>query len=52
MGYFESNGFKQDFNHILKAIVLISKKLEDLTKEIVLLREALVPDSKENKTID
>lgn len=52
MSYFESNGWKQDFGNLLKAMVLISKKLEDLTAEIRALREDRQGDTDQEKTTD
>lgn len=39
MSYFESVGFQKDFNNLLKSLLLISKKLEELTQEVRLLRQ-------------
>lgn len=53
MGYFESNGWRQDYNNLLKSLLLISKKLEDLTNEVRVLREtSSVDPHKENKSTD
>lgn len=38
--YFMTNGFKQDFNNLLKSLLLISKKLEALTDEVRSLRDS------------
>jgi hypothetical protein len=32
--YFNSRGFQTDFNNLLKSLLLISKKLEDVTAEL------------------
>lgn len=45
--YFRSNGFHQDFNTLLKSLLLISKKLEDITAELAGIKESL---NKENST--
>lgn len=45
--YFKSNGFHQDFNTMLKALLLISRKLEDVTAELAGIKESL---NKENST--
>ena len=42
--YFMTNGWKQDFTNLLKSILLISKRLEELTNEVRSLREALPVD--------
>ena len=47
--YFTTNGFKQDFTNLLKSILLISKRLEDLTAEVRLLRGAELVDPHEEK---
>jgi len=44
MGYFESAGWKQDYSNLLKSILLISKRLDELTQELSLIREAVVPN--------
>lgn len=49
--YFMTNGWKQDFTNLLKSILLISKRLEELTNEVRSLREALPVDpNKETST--
>lgn len=51
--YFMTNGFKQDFTNLLKSILLISKRLEELTAEVKLLRGAeLVDPHKEKETTE
>lgn len=53
MGYFESNGWKQDYTNLLKALLLISKRMEDLTLEVSNISDALnkiVPVEKDNNT--
>lgn len=49
--YFATNGFTRDFNNLLKSILLISKRLEELTDEVRALREQHAVDpNKENST--
>lgn len=53
MGYFESNGWKQDYTNLLKALLLISKRMEDLTLEVSNISDALnkiVSVEKDNNT--
>lgn len=50
MSYFESTGFQKDFNNLLKSILLISKKLEDVTHELQAIRESLSDKTKESTT--
>jgi len=39
--YYRTQGFRQDKEHFLKALLLISKNIESLTKEVISLREQL-----------
>jgi hypothetical protein len=39
--YYRTRGFRQDKEHFLKALLLISKNIESLTNEVVALREQL-----------
>lgn len=41
MGYFESTGWQQDYTNLLKSILLISKRLEELTLEMSNVSEAI-----------
>ena len=51
MNYFESNGFQKDFNNLLKSILLVSKRIEELTLEVRSVRESITVDpNKENST--
>lgn len=51
--YFMTNGFQQDFTNLLKSILLISKRLEELTAEVKLLRGAeLMDPHKEKETTE
>jgi len=51
MNYFESNGFQKDFNNLLKSILLVSKRIEELTIEVRSVRESITVDpNKENST--
>ena len=51
MSYFESNGFQKDFNNLLKSILLVSKRIEELTIEVRSIRESITVDpNKENST--
>jgi hypothetical protein len=52
MGYFESNGWRQDYNNLLKSLLLISKKLEDVTAELKALRGASEANTNKEKTTD
>lgn len=45
--YFQTKGFQQDFNNLLKSLLLISKKLESVTAELAGIKESL---NKENNT--
>jgi len=38
--YFESQQFRQDFNNLLKSIILISKRLEQVTDVLLILSHA------------
>lgn len=49
MSYFESTGFQKDFNNLLKSILLISKKIEELTYEISELKDVLTVDPDKEK---
>jgi len=44
MGYFESQQFRDDFTTLIKSMLLISKKLEDLTGQIEFLKEGILED--------
>ena len=44
--YFNSRGFQTDFNNLLKSLLLISKKLEDVTAELAGIKQSL---NKENQ---
>ena len=50
--YFMTNGFKQDFTNLLKSILLISNRLEDLTNEVRALREQNAVDPNKEKTTE
>ena len=50
--YFMTNGFKQDFTNLLKSILLISNRLEDLTNEVRALREKNAVDPNKEKTTE
>ena len=52
MSYFESNGFQKDFNNLLKSILLVSKKLEELTLEVRLIRESITVDPNKEKSTE
>lgn len=45
--YFNSRGFQTDFNNLLKSLLLISRKLEDVTAELAGIKGSL---NKENNT--
>lgn len=45
--YFGTNGFRNDFQMLLKSLLLISQKLEDVTAELSEIKESL---NKENST--
>jgi hypothetical protein len=46
MGYFESAGWKQDYSNLLKSLLLISKRLDEVTQELSLIRESITSDKK------
>lgn len=49
--YFSSKGFREDFTNLLKSLVLISKRIEDLTDEISEVNDILRTNlNKENST--
>jgi len=39
--YYRTRGFRQDKEHFLKALFLISKNIESLTNEVIALREQI-----------
>lgn len=43
--YFNSRGFQTDFNNLLKSLLLISKKLEDVTAELSGIKQVLNKES-------
>lgn len=45
--YFNSVGFQQDFNNLIKSLLLISKKLESVTAELEGIKQVL---NRENTT--
>lgn len=45
--YFNSVGFQKDFNNLVKSLLLISRKLEDVTAELAGIKQVL---NKENTT--
>jgi hypothetical protein len=50
--YFMTNGFTRDFNNLLKSILLISKRLEELTEEVRALREQTAVDPNKEKSTE
>lgn len=46
MGYFESAGWKQDYSNLLKSLLLISKRLDEVTQELALIRESITSNKK------
>ena len=52
MSYFESNGFQKDFNNLLKSILLVSKKIEELTIEVRSIRESITVDPNKEKSTE
>ncbi len=48
VSYFETKGFRTDFTNLLKAIVLISNKLEEVTHELSEINDTLKTFNKEN----
>jgi hypothetical protein len=52
MSYFESNGFQKDFNNLLKSILLVSKRLEELTIEVRSIRESITVDPNKEKSTE
>lgn len=50
--YFMTNGFTRDFNNLLKSILLISKRLEELTDEVRALREQNAVDPNKEKSTE
>lgn len=46
MGYFESTGWKQDYSNLLKSLLLISKRLDEVTQELALIRESITSNKK------
>lgn len=51
MGYFESQAWQQDYTNILKSLILISKRLEQLTDEIREIRLSITK-AEENTATD
>jgi hypothetical protein len=39
--YFNTKGFQQDFNTLIKSLLLISKKLEGVTAELAEIKQGL-----------
>ena len=52
MNYFESNGFQKDFNNLLKSILLVSKRIEELTIEVRSIRESITVDPNKEKSTE
>ena len=52
MSYFESNGFQKDFNNLLKSILLVSKRIEQLSIEVRLIRESITVDPNKEKSTE
>lgn len=50
MSYLESADFQRDFNNLVKALLLISKRLEEISLEIHQIREDLPELSKKPTT--
>lgn len=50
--YFNSKGFREDFTNLLKSLVLISKRLEDLTAEVSEIRYHLTVDHTTEKSTE
>lgn len=49
--YFSTKGFREDFTNLLKSLLLISKRIEDLTAEISEVNDILRTNlNKENST--
>lgn len=49
--YFSSKGFREDFTNLLKSLVLISKRIEELTGEVSEVCDILRTNlNKENST--
>lgn len=48
VNYFESKGFRNDFTNLLKAIVLISNRLEEVSHELSEINDTLKTLKKEN----
>ncbi len=51
MSYIDSVDFQKDFNNLVKSLLLISKRLEEVTNEISLIKE-LLPQPIEESTTD
>ena len=52
MNYFESDRFEKDFNNLFKSILLVSKKIEELTIEVRSIRESITVDPNKEKSTE
>jgi len=50
--YFQSTGFQKDFTNLLKSILLISKRLEDLTGVMSDIRDSIQTDPNKEKSTE
>ena len=49
--YFNSQGYREDYRNLLKALLLISRKLEALTEELSGIKENLNKENNADKLV-
>lgn len=49
--YFNSQGYREDYGNLLKALLLISRKLEALTEELSGIKENLNKENNADKLV-
>lgn len=52
MDYFKTKQYREDYTNILKALLLLTQKLENVTEELRLTRTQLLSANTNNKKTD
>lgn len=52
MSYFESKQYREDYTNILKSLLLLTKKMEEITEELRLFRTQLFTAHTNNESAD
>lgn len=52
MNYFESKQYREDYTNILKALLLLTKKMEEITEELRLSRTQMLSAHTNNQSAD